>query len=158
VVKILQTNISKVYSQIADSENQVEIEYQNGLKELNRQYIINKLTKNRHLDIARGYSTLGPHRSDFSVKLNNQPASITASRGEQRSMALAIKSIEALELEKITELQPIMLLDDITGELDTQRVKNLLKLVKPYQVFATAAHDSSLLEKIAHGHINLEKL
>lgn len=154
VMTRLNRSLADIYNQIAKKSHTVEARY-HGASHPDKQHILHALRQHRRLDVARGYTTIGPHRSDFSLHLDGQPADITASRGEQRSLVLAIKQIEATELAIFHETAPILLLDDITGELDPQRVKSLLELVKPYQTIASAAHHTALLDRAAHRHIDL---
>lgn len=155
VIAALQQNLSGTYSRIADKQSVVDVFYDTTARKPGKQHILQNLRDFRRRDVARGFTTTGPHRSDFSLQLNGQASDLTASRGEQRSLVLAIKQIEAAELANIHESLPIILLDDITGELDPRRVRSLLELVKPYQTIATAAHHSPLLRRAAGKHIEL---
>lgn len=149
----IQDSISKSYSRIAKKPHHIEITYDGDNKD--KQSILRALQQARRQEAARGYTLGGPHRSDFSIRLDGQPINSTASRGEQRSLVLAIKEVEAAELTRLYETPPILLLDDITGELDPMRVKSLLELVAPYQTIATAAHHSPLLRQVAAQTIEL---
>lgn len=154
VIQTINLSISEIYSKIADRVQRVELIYQTSSR-YDRTRLLSLLQSSRRLDVARGYTTIGPHRNDFVIHLNGQPVGITASRGEQRSLVLALKYIEAVELERLFGTMPILLLDDITGELDTWRVKSLLEMVKHYQVVATAAHSDDLLLEAANHKIAL---
>lgn len=154
IITILSENISDIYSQIAQKSQSLEIEYHSPAQ-TDKNQILAQLRSHRRLDATRGYTTIGPHRSDFIVLLNGQPSDSTASRGEQRSIVLSIKYIEVMELEKRYATAPILLLDDITGELDTGRVKSLLGMIKDHQVIATAAHSDALLSHVAEQQITL---
>lgn len=81
-------------------------------------------------ELARGSTATGPHRDDLSVMLGGFPATDYASRGEGRTIALALRRAE-LELlsEKFGE-RPVLLLDDFTAELDPQRRAFLLELAE----------------------------
>ncbi len=81
---------------------------------------------------------VGPHRDDLEIRLNELGASGFASEGQQRGIALALKLAQARHLEAIQNRSPILLLDDIFGELDTQRRNRLLaSLPKNSQVLIT---------------------
>lgn len=150
----LNLALSDSYSAIAQKSYTVEVAY-DGTGTAEQQHILAQLRRCRRLDAARGYTTTGPHRGDIRLRLGGQPISTMASRGEQRSLVLAIKQVEAAELAGIHNTAPVLLLDDITGELDPLRVKSLLKRVAPYQTIATAAHHSPLLRRAASRHIEL---
>lgn len=71
-------------------------------------------------------TTVGPHRDDVLLKLNNKEAGTFASEGQQRSIALALKLAQARHLHAVQGRAPVLLLDDIFGELDIARRNRLL--------------------------------
>ena len=73
----------------------------------------------------------GPHRDDVTVTLNGLDASTYASEGQQRSAALALKVAQARVLEESAGQPPLLLLDDVFGELDAHRRRALLGLLPP---------------------------
>ena len=79
-------------------------------------------------ELARGSTVTGPHRDDLVLTLGDFPAGDFASRGEGRTVALALRRAE-LELlaEKFGE-KPVLLIDDFTAELDPNRRQSLLDL------------------------------
>ena len=79
-------------------------------------------------ELARGSTVTGPHRDDLVLTLGDFPAGDFASRGEGRTVALALRRAE-LELlaEKFGE-KPVLLIDDFTAELDPNRRQYLLDL------------------------------
>lgn len=68
----------------------------------------------------------GPHRDDLELSLNSLKASAFASEGQQRGIALALKIAQARHLAALHPVPPILLLDDIFGELDPARRNRLL--------------------------------
>lgn len=72
-------------------------------------------------------TVVGPHRDDFALLLHGEPAADFASEGQQRSLALALKLAQARLLGSLGEKPPILLLDDIFGELDPWRRNRLLQ-------------------------------
>lgn len=73
----------------------------------------------------------GPHRDDWAVLLNGRPAAEYASEGQQRTLALAFKLAQSRLLEAESGAPPVLLLDDIFGELDAQRRERLLAGLPP---------------------------
>ena len=71
-------------------------------------------------------TTVGPHRDDVPLILDEKPAAAFASEGQQRSMALALKLAQAREIASGTGHEPLYLIDDVFGELDPARRNNLL--------------------------------
>jgi DNA replication and repair protein RecF len=71
------------------------------------------------------HTSVGPHRHDVVFHFNNSPALQVASRGEVRTILLALKRIEAALITRITSRKPIILLDDVFSELDEDRQRNI---------------------------------
>jgi DNA replication and repair protein RecF len=66
-------------------------------------------------------TVVGPHRDDFQICLNDKPADLFASEGQQRTLAIALKLAQAKILELEFKKPPLLLLDDVFGELDPAR-------------------------------------
>jgi DNA replication and repair protein RecF len=91
-------------------------------------------------DIAAGASLLGPHRDDLVFTLNGVPAGSFASRGQQRTTALALRLAEARFLLHSTGEYPVLLLDDVLSELDVGRRSTVLEAVRSFeQILVTSA-------------------
>jgi DNA replication and repair protein RecF len=86
-------------------------------------------------------TVVGPHRDDLQITLNDKPAEIFASEGQQRTIVIALKLAEAKLLELQFNKPPLLLLDDVFGELDAAR-RNRLFLALPSrgQRFVTTTH------------------
>lgn len=80
-------------------------------------------------DIARGSTTIGPHRDDWQIYLNQHPLGPFGSRGQQRSSILALKMAEIEWMTQETGQKPILLLDEVVAELDEKRRAALLETV-----------------------------
>jgi len=72
-------------------------------------------------------TVVGPHRDDLEITLNALGAADFSSEGQQRGIALALKLAQARHLEAVQQRAPILLLDDIFGELDPLRRNRLLE-------------------------------
>ena len=77
-------------------------------------------------DARRRQTLVGPHRDDVSLEINSLPAAQFASEGQQRTLALALKLAQAAVLREVKGADPILLIDDIFGELDNARRNALL--------------------------------
>lgn len=82
-------------------------------------------------------TVVGPHRDDLALGLNHQPAAQFASEGQKRSIALALKMAQAEFLAAAHGTAPILLIDDVMGELDAKRRQGFLPLLE------RAHHDRS---------------
>ncbi|HEY1408554.1 MAG TPA: DNA replication/repair protein RecF [Promineifilum sp.] len=80
-------------------------------------------------DLARGSSTVGPHRDDWSVLVNGKNLGQFGSRGQVRTAVLALKLAEINWMKSATSDVPILLLDEVIAELDLQRRSALLAYV-----------------------------
>ncbi len=97
-------------------------------------------------ECAARKSFLGPHRDDFVFMLRNRPLLATASRGEERSVLLALLAAQKEFLKKQLGVVPILLLDDCFSELDSARQASLQKLCRDSQVFFTTTHGEHFSE------------
>ncbi|HTE22549.1 MAG TPA: DNA replication and repair protein RecF [Candidatus Limnocylindria bacterium] len=99
--------------------------------------LLHALEKRQDVDIERGYTTIGPHREDLVVAFDGREASQVASRGETRTILLALKVMELQFIEEARGTQPILLLDDVFSELDGARRRALTEVISGYQTFIT---------------------
>lgn len=106
------------------------------------------LTERQKLDIIRSHTSIGPHRDDLIFYLNDKEISKTASRGEYRTLLLALKLTEIEFIKEKTGKLPVLLLDDVFSELDRKRQTHLLKSIKGCQTIITTT-DIENIEKEA---------
>jgi len=93
----------------------------------------------RQDDLRRGLTTRGPHRDDLQLWLGNLPARTHASQGEQRTLALAMRlALHQLQTDARREA-PLLLLDDVLSELDSQRSERLIEALPEGQAILTSA-------------------
>lgn len=90
-----------------------------------------------HKDQQTGFTSSGPHRDDIIIKLDGHALTGVASRGETRTALLALKLVELSAVETARNLKPILLLDDVFGELDGYRRRALTDHLKDHQTFIT---------------------
>ncbi len=87
------------------------------------------LSKNLPVDLSRGATQLGPHGDDLSIAWKGRAARVVASQGQARALALALRLAELHVLEARTHSVPVLLLDDVSSELDRERTERLFSLV-----------------------------
>jgi DNA replication and repair protein RecF len=104
--------------------------------------VLAALERDRPRDIARGSTTLGPHRDDLAFFLSGQPAASYASQGQLRALVLAWKIAELDLLREVHGEPPILLLDDVSSELDDARNLHLFEYLTTHehQCFITTTH------------------
>jgi DNA replication and repair protein RecF len=149
----INSAISQTYSQISGKKSEVGLEYDSPIK-LNdySSRLLAKLEANVSSDFARGFSAYGPHREDFIIYINGQPANASASRGELRSLLLALKIFELKLLQTVRGQKPIFLLDDVFSELDGARRKHLVEHLKGYQTIITTTDAEAVMEYFSDKH------
>lgn len=85
------------------------------------------LLQRRSDDLRRRMTTVGPHRDDIEVELNGQPAGDYASQGQARALVLGLKLAELAAAKQATGAPPLLLLDDVSSELDPKRSAMLFR-------------------------------
>jgi recF protein len=143
-----------IYAGISGEVERLEIDYCNaangGWEKLARPHcreaMHQRLKECRREDIKAGMTTVGPHRDDIEILLNGRSARSFGSQGQQRSCVLALKLAECELLEEISGEAPVVLLDDVTSELDQHRRNYLLSHLQGKQVFITCCDDLAFAE------------
>lgn len=85
------------------------------------------LEAQRGRDIARGTTSVGPHRDELEVRLDGEAAVHFASQGQTRALVLAFKIAELRQSRALRGRAPLLLLDDVTSELDPRRNAQLFE-------------------------------
>ena len=100
------------------------------------------MEKNYQRDLDRGFSGRGPHADELEILVGDRPAKRFASQGQQRMAVLSMKIAEVMTLAGATQCIPILLLDDISSELDRDRNLALFSFLNEVggQVFITTTH------------------
>ncbi len=131
--------VSELYGQIAGVDSTIELSYKNSLgREYRATHFLRELEKNYTKDKFLGRTTVGPHLDDVQFRFNGASMVLTASRGEVRSVMLALKFIEAGLIFDFTGKKPVVLLDDIFSELDETRQRRLVDEFRDNQVIITS--------------------
>lgn len=113
-------------------------------------------------DVERGFTSVGPHVDDLGVQLGGKPARAYASQGQQRALVIGFKIAEIENLRQVLGRPPILLLDDVSSELDPERNAFLMNYLAESgaQIFlsttdarlvATAAGRDALTVRVARG-------
>ncbi len=145
--------VSSYYRELSKSDDDVEVEYkcnvsqkddEGNLEEAYRRLFATK----RNMEIENGSTMLGPHRDDLIFRINGNPMKVVASQGEHKTFVIALKLAEFQHLEQQRSEAPILLFDDIFGELDSGRIYLMLQqLGNMGQVFVTTT-SANFFEKM----------
>ena len=117
-----------------------------------------KLKRNRKIDFIKGFTSVGIHRDDFSIFINNEPVNIYGSQGQNRTAILSLKLAELNVIYEDIGEYPILLLDDFKSELDEKRISNFLNNIENIQVIITCTKNIEIKNSIAYNVVNGEIL
>lgn len=153
----LNEYISPTYQSIAkQSSDLVVVSYDTAHIKNTAQYADqyhSQLKKQWSVDKARGFTGVGPHRDDLVVNIRGRLARDTASRGELRSLVLSLKLYELDIVREQYDKQPMLLLDDVFGELDGSRRKSLASALTDTQTFVTSTDADVVVEHFSDHNI-----
>lgn len=156
LLQTINSSVSTTYSMIAGHDKNIKLHYESSINVENYgTNLLKKLESSVGLDIARGFTGVGPHRDDIVVYFGEEPALQTASRGEVRTLLLAMKIIELQVLEKERSTRPLLLLDDVFSELDGARRQALTSFLKDYQTIITTTDADSVITNFSAGHYSV---
>ncbi|MBR5621462.1 DNA replication and repair protein RecF [Candidatus Saccharibacteria bacterium] len=144
IVGRINERLTEVYRSIAKNEDEVSIEYKSYTVNAPESEYLRLLSLDFERDKITGHTNFGVHKDDFEFIFNNVEADGNASRGEVRSIILALKFIEADLIYEILGKKPIVLLDDVFSELDKTRQKSLIENFKNHQVILTSVEGVDL--------------
>lgn len=137
-IQEINQQLTTTYRSISENQDEVFINYRSDLDTVSETIYLEKLEHSFERDSYLGHTSFGIHRDDYIFEFNHKIADGSASRGETRSIVLALKFIEANLLYQKTRKKPIILLDDVFSELDETRRKSLIKNFKHNQVIITS--------------------
>jgi DNA replication and repair protein RecF len=105
-----------------------------------------RLLQYKDAEVGAGVTLVGPHRDDVLIQSYHEKSKelvdvrYFASRGQQRLVTLELKLAQVAYLREKTQTEPLLLLDDIFSELDSNNIKKILSLAGGHQVVITTTH------------------
>jgi DNA replication and repair protein RecF len=131
------------YRRISNDAEELRLEYQPSVK---KDFAV-ELAQARQRERTYRSTLVGPHRDDVLLSLNDRPALQFGSEGQKRTLAIALKMAQAEYLSGLHGSPPILLIDDVMGELDLRRRSGLLPLLERAhqargQVFMTCTEEN----------------
>lgn len=105
------------------------------------------LRRARRADAVRPTAGFGPHRDDLVLALDGRRARVVASQGQHRAITLALKAAEVATIGRVRGLSPVLLLDDVSSELDAERTDALFAYLtrQTGQIFVTTTRRPLIL-------------
>ena len=143
-LKKINKKIKNIHLITTQNKENIEIKYKSNIIDENK--YLEELKNKRKIDIQKGYTSIGIHRDDFEIYINNENISIYGSQGQQRSSIISLKLAEAETIYEEIEEYPIILLDDFMSELDKNRIKGFIENIKENQVIITST-EKIMLDK-----------
>ncbi len=135
-------DLIRIYKLSSGDDADVDIQYRNssGMSDNLEEGFRKELAARFEKDKRRGHTTFGPHRDLVGFTIRGRDASLFASQGEAKNLALALKASEIELVRSLIGKTPVLLLDDITSELDERRKGFLFGLLDdfPGQIFITS--------------------
>jgi len=153
----LDQRITETYCSLSKDKARINLNYLPSVPiDQYQSRMLKKLESNKELDSLRGFTTTGPHREDLEILVNNKPILSVASRGENRSVVVALKLMEIEIIHQQLSVFPLVLLDDVFSELDASRRAATTEYLVDYQTIITTTdleNYQNIRSKI--NHINL---
>ena len=150
-----------LHSELAGIDDMLELVYRPSIDipqevtvDVAAEILTEGLANERSREIAQGFTILGPHRDDVEPQIAGMQASTYASRGQVRTVVLAMKLAEAEHLKRRRGQEPVLLLDDVLSELDSGRRNLVLDKAATYQqcFITTAEPDIIRPERLSQMH------
>ncbi len=145
LINELQELVSKHYKEISKSDLEVTIVYESEVRGVGTKELRDLYKDGRRRDMMTCQTKLGPHRDDLKFLLGGRDMAFFASRGEWRSLVLALKFAEIDLIKDRTGDNPVLLLDDVFSELDAERQKYLFDATGKSQTFITTTHKEFIM-------------
>lgn len=133
-IEQLNEIIREIHKNLSGGKEELVIQYE---PDVEAQNLEAKLNANRERDIRFKLTSVGPHRDDFSFIVNGIDIRKFGSQGQQRTAALSLKLSEIELVKKVTNDLPVLLLDDVLSELDSNRQNYLLNSIGDIQTIIT---------------------
>lgn len=137
---------------ITDGKEALELSYEACVEcrdsyEEQKEHLKKKLKRNLKTDILRRSTSSGPHKDDLGLCIEGVDIRHFGSQGQQRTAALSLKLAEIRLIKEETGISPVLLLDDVLSELDTDRQNYLIHSLEEVQLFITATELNDGIKK-----------
>ncbi len=126
--------IKGIHESLSGGKEDLKVVYE---PEVEKERFAQMLLQNQERDIRMKQTTTGPHRDDFAFVANGIDIRKFGSQGQQRTAALSLKLSEIELVKKMTGDTPVLLLDDVLSELDSNRQNYLLGSIGDIQTIIT---------------------
>ena len=139
--------IREIHSNITGGKEEIQLIYEPSTLE---EDFLSALSQNQERDCRFKMTSIGPHRDDMGVKINGMDIRKYGSQGQQRTAALSLKLSEIYIVKKRIKDMPVLLLDDVLSELDSNRQNYLLNSIRQVQTMITCTGLDDFIDKRFH--------
>ena len=139
--------VGRIHYQISGGKEQMLLSYDPNIQE---NLFEDELKKAREKDLKAGQTSIGPHKDDMSFSVSGVDIRKFGSQGQQRTCALSLKLSEIELVKQVMKDAPVLLLDDVLSELDSNRQNYLLKNICGTQTIITCTGLDELVRSRFH--------
>ena len=150
-IKHLGKVCQKIHNKLTGGKEQILLEYD---RNVGYDSYLTELKKKRQKDLKYFTTTVGPHRDDISFVVNGIDIRKYGSQGQQRTAALSLKLAQIQLMREVMKESPILLLDDVLSELDSNRKTYLLESIKDTQTIITCTGLDEFISK----HLPIQRM
>lgn len=143
--------IEEIHLKLSGGREKIKIQYE---PDVDIDDFEKNLLANQERDVRSKITSVGPHRDDFSFLVGEVDIRKFGSQGQQRTAALSLKLSEIELVKKITKDTPILLLDDVLSELDSNRQNYLLNSIGDIQTIITCTG----LEEFVNNRFEIDRV
>ena len=143
--------IGQIHSNISGGKEQLILKYEPNIDDI---FFEDELLKAKNKDLKLCQTTVGPHRDDMLFSVNDIDIRKFGSQGQQRTSALSLKLAEIEIVKKSIHNTPVLLLDDVLSELDSNRQNYLLNSISDIQTIITCTG----LEEFVRNRFHINKV
>ncbi|MCR4999523.1 MAG: DNA replication/repair protein RecF [Lachnospiraceae bacterium] len=126
--------VNNIHSNISGGRENLQISYEPNVEDI---FFADELIRARDKDLKYGQTSVGPHRDDIRFTIADTDIRKFGSQGQQRTCALSLKLSEIQIVEQTIGEKPVLLLDDVLSELDSNRQNYLLSCLDDTQTIIT---------------------
>lgn len=162
MIKALLEKAVEIQSKLTNNQESIHLVYETDFKNLNVEEIKRILDQSLEIEMIRKMTLKGIQRDDLLIYINQLEVAKFGSQGQNRTALLTLKLSNFELLKEKKEEVPILLLDDIMSELDSNRINFLLDYIKDYQSIITTTDaefvkkkDSIKISKVLKGRLEI---
>ena len=157
ITATLSPHVKRYHAALADDCEALDVAYRPSvIFELGAEEsaIRDALSERRARDIEQGSTSCGPHRDDLRLRLSGRDLAVSASQGQRRTVALALRLAEAEAVSEEGGRPSLLLIDDVVYEMDTERRARFWNAIPAWaQRIVTATNTEHLGQKSFEGRV-----